>query len=80
MTPLLPILLVISSRLRRQGPQFALSRASRDLRLILRGEERLSRGCSSIARADAVRLILMPWNWIFPPTLHIHLAWSPKTA
>jgi hypothetical protein len=40
----------------------------------------LSRGCSSIARADAVRLILMPWNWIFPPTLHIHLAWSPKTA
>ena len=77
MTSLLPILLVMSSRPRRWRPLFALSRASRDLRPILRGEERLSRGCSSIARADAVRLIPMPWNWIFPPTVRIHLAWNP---
>ena len=76
MTSLLPILPVMSSRPRRWRPLSALSRASCELRPILRGEEKLSRGCSSIAHAVAVRLILMPWNWIFPLTVRILLAWS----
>ena len=80
MTPLLQILLVMSSRPRRWRLLFALSRASRELQPILRGEEKLSRECSSIARADAVRLIPMPWNWIFPPRVRILLAWSLKMA
>ena len=61
MTSLLPILPVMNSRPRRR-PVFALWQASRDLLPIRRGEEKLSPGCSSIARADAVRLIPMPWN------------------
>lgn len=56
---LLPIFLMMIRRLR---PPFVQLRARRDLRPIRPGEEKLSRGYSSIAHAGAVQLILMPWN------------------
>jgi hypothetical protein len=47
---------------------------------IQRGEEKLSRESSSIGLAGDVQLIPMPWNLIFPPTVHIPLGRSSTMA
>ena len=70
----------MSGRSRRLRPPFVPLLVSCDLRPIRHGEEKLSRGYSSIARAAAVPLIPTPWNWIFLPMAHIPLARNPKMA
>ena len=77
MTSLLPVFPMMNSH--RRHP-FVLWRAMCDLQPIRLGEEKLSPELSSIARAAGARWIPMPWNWIFPPTLHIPLDLNRKMA
>jgi hypothetical protein len=83
MTPWQPILqpvariLMMNSFSRRQPPLFVPSWVTLGRHPTLPGEEKSSRGCSSIVRAGAARLIPMPWNWIFPLMLRTLLALMP---
>lgn len=75
-----PVARMMNSRSRRLRPLFEPSLVTLDRQPTQHGEEKLSRGCSSIVRAGAARLIPMPWNWIFPLTHRIPLALILKMA
>jgi hypothetical protein len=83
MTPWQPILqsvariLMMNSFSRRQPLLFVPSRVTLGRQPTLHGEGKSSRGCSSIVRAGAARLIPMPWSWIFLLMAHILLALMP---
>jgi hypothetical protein len=70
-------ILMMNSFSRRQPPLFVPSRVTLGRQPTLHGKGRSSRGCSSIVRAGAARLILMPWNWIFLLMLRTLLALMP---
>ena len=67
----------MSSLLRRQRLLFVPSRVTLGQQPIQRGEEKSSRGCSSIVRAGVAPLIPMPWNWIFLLMLRTLLVLTP---
>lgn len=75
-TPLLPIFMMMNSRSPRHQSVLLLVTCGQPP--IRRGEEKLSRGCSSTGREGDAQLIPTLWNWIFQQMGHIPLASTLK--